>query len=289
MKVTNHTDAESFLRDTRVHLEADEVANGLMLGICERILQDHEYSKETPCLKTVADDEGLATAAVMTPPHKLIVYHHHGDMHEGAGALIETLLSEGWAVPGVMGPSEVSQKFAERWTEITEQRHELEDQLRLLELREVRRPVPDQGGLRQATEADTDLAAQWRYEFHREIFGETDQEEMREATVGRIESGDVYLWEDGRPVSMAMKTRPTKRGITVGLVYTPPELRSRGYATACVGELSRKLLQEDWEFCTLFVDVTNLPALRAYEKVGYTPVCDYGTYTFLTEEFSAEG
>jgi predicted GNAT family acetyltransferase len=282
MKVNSHASAESFLSDTRVHLEADEIANGLMLGICDRILKGTEYTQETPCLKTVNDD-GLVMAAVMTPPHNLIVYSHQGDLYRGAGVLIESLVGEGWIVPGVLGPSEVSQTFAERWTELTGQGHTHEVRLRLLELREMERPVPDQGSLRQAAEADIDLAALWRYEFHREIFGETDQEEMREATVGRIKAGDIYLWEDGRPVSMAMKTRPTRKGISVGLVYTPEELRSRGYATACVGELSRKLLQQGWEFCALFVDVTNVPALRTYEKVGYRPVCDYDEYVFSDE------
>jgi predicted GNAT family acetyltransferase len=77
-----------------------------------------------------------------------------------------------------------------------------------------------------------------------------------------------------------MKTRPTRRGVSVSYVYTPPELRGKGYATACVAELSRQLLQSGWEFCTLFVDVANLPACRAYQKIGYSLVCAYEEYHF---------
>jgi hypothetical protein len=69
----------------------------------------------------------------------------------------------------------------------------------------------------------------------------------------------------------------------VGLVYTPPELRRRGYASACVGELSRKLLESGWEFCALFVDLANVTAMHVYERIGYAPVCDYDEYVLLEE------
>jgi predicted GNAT family acetyltransferase len=152
------------------------------------------------------------------------------------------------------------------------------------ELREVESPVPERGQLRLATERDVELVAEWRQEFHRGIFGEADQEESIQAARLRVGDGDVYLWVDGQPVSMAMKTRPTKNGVSVTLVYTPPALRGRGYATACVGELSRLLLASGWAFCALFADVTNVPANRVYQRVGYRPVCDYDKYAFLEEE-----
>ena len=77
-----------------------------------------------------------------------------------------------------------------------------------------------------------------------------------------------------------MKTRPTRHGISVSLVYTPPELRGRGYATACVGELSRKLLGAGREFCALFADLANPISNHIYERIGYRPVCDYEEYRF---------
>ena len=74
--------------------------------------------------------------------------------------------------------------------------------------------------------------------------------------------------------------------ITVGgtqstfLVYTPPALRGRGYATACVGALSRLLLDAGWALCALFADVANLAANRVYERVGYRPVCEVDEILF---------
>jgi predicted GNAT family acetyltransferase len=127
------------------------------------------------------------------------------------------------------------------------------------------------------------LVARWWYGFYLEIFGEADQEEADRGARLRIAEGDIYLWEDEQPVSVAMKTRPTRNGVSVGLVYTPPELRQRGYATACVGELSRMLLESGWEFCALFVNLANAAASRVYQKIGYRPVCDYDEYAFSEE------
>jgi predicted GNAT family acetyltransferase len=284
MQIRTYTHAEAFLETTQAALEASEAANSLMLGICERLARHPERFETVACLKTVEDEHGLVLAAMMTPPHNLVVYGHQGDLDRGTRILIEALLAQGWYVPGVLGPSDVATRVAQRWAGGTGRTCRLKGRQRVYELREVESPVPERGGLRLATEGDVELVAQWRHEFHRGIFGEADQEESIQGARSRIGNGDVYLWVDGQPVSMAMKTRPTQNGISVTLVYTPPALRGRGYATACVGELSRLLLASGWTFCALFADVANAPANRVYQRIGYRPVCDYDEYTFLGEE-----
>ena len=281
MKVRTTSDAGSFLRDVQGPLESNEAANSLMLGICGQLIRHPERFKAAPYLGTVEDGQGLIVAALMTPPHKLVVYGHQGDLDGGARALVNDLVDEGWQVPGVLGPSEFAGRVAERWTEVTGRECSLECRQRVYEVRDVISPVPERGYLRPATEADLELVAQGWYEFHQEIFGEAGREESDRAARSRIETGDIYLWEDGAPVSIAMKTRPTNHGISVSLVYTPPELRGRGYATACVGELSRTLLEAGWEFCALFADLSNAISNHVYQKIGYRPVCDYDEYAFL--------
>jgi hypothetical protein len=163
-------------------------------------------------------------------------------------------------------------------------RYAVERRQRVHELREVKSAVPARGRLRPATPADEELVSAWRYAFDVALFGEADREEARRATQRAIESGNVYLWEDEGPASVAMKTRPTRDGIGVSFVYTPPELRGRGYATACVGELSRQLLASGWEYCALFADFSNAAANRVYRRIGYQPICDYHEYVFLDRE-----
>jgi len=280
MKVNTYIDAEMFLRNTYIELESNEAANSLMLGICGQLIHHPERVKAAQCLKIVEDENSLILAAIMTPPHKLVVYGHQGDLDSGTRILVKELVSEGWAIPGVLGPSEVAKSIAERWAEVTRRGYGLERRQRVYELKEVITSTPERGKLRLATEADIELVAQWRYQFNMEIFGEVNQEETEQAARLRIEGKDIYLWEDGQPVSIAMKTRPTRKGISVSSVYTPPELRRRGYATACVGELSRMLLESGWEFCSLFADLSNATSNHIYQRIGYKPVCDYDEYVF---------
>ncbi len=280
MEVKTYTDAQTLLRGVWTELELHEAANSLMLGILGQLVRHPERAKIAPCLKTVHDEKDLVLAAIMTPPKKLVVYGHQGDQDGGMRLLVEELICSSWSVPGVLGPAEAAKGFARRWAERTGREVLLERRQRVYELRQVISPAPKLGRLRQATEADAGLVTRWWVEFYREVFGGVDQEEANQAVSFRIGEGDMYLWEDGQPVSMAMKTRPTRNGISVSLVYTPPELRGRGYASACVGELSRTLLEAGWEYCALFTDLANPTSNSIYQRIGYRPVCDYDEYKF---------
>ncbi len=112
------------------------------------------------------------------------------------------------------------------------------------------------------------------------MMGSADPEECKKTAAYKLADGDIFIWGAGEPVSMACKTRPTKRGISVGMVYTPPELRRRGFATACVGELSRLLLREGWAYCTLYADLANPVSNGIYQKIGYRPIGDFEEYGF---------
>jgi hypothetical protein len=278
MRVVTHADAKSFLSVTQAALEMQEVANSLMLGVCMRMAQYPERIKTPPCLKTVEDQQGLVLAGMMTPPYKLVVFGHRGDWAEGARCLIESVLADGWTAPGVMGPADIAPIVVVRWAVVTGQNYTLHKQLRVFELRQVVTLVPARGRLRTAVEADQELVSRWWYEFNEQIFGRANAEDSENSARLHIAQQDLYLWDDPAPVSMAMTTRPTRHGISISEVYTPPELRRRGYATACVGELSRKMLREGWQFCSLFANCANPAANAVYEKIGYRPVGDYNEY-----------
>lgn len=92
MKVETYTDAGSFLSHTQAELESNEAANGLILGVCGRLVRHPERFEAAPCLKTVEDGNGLVLAAMMTPPHKLVVYGHQGDLEGAARVLVRDLI-----------------------------------------------------------------------------------------------------------------------------------------------------------------------------------------------------
>ena len=281
MRVRTYTEPELLLRNTQAELESNEAANSLMLGICGQLIHHPERFDSDPCLKTVEDERGLMLAAIMTPPHKLVVYAHRGNLDHNASVLADDLLGDGWRLPGVLGPSKAARAVAARWAEAAGKGFDLERRQSVYELREIPRQVPGPGKLRQATEQDTELVARWWCGFHAVVFGLAEREGELRAATDRLQAGDIYLYEVHRPVSIAMKTRPTRNGISIGLVYTPPELRGRGYATACVGSLSQLLLETGWRYCALFVDEANQAAKRIYQKIGYRPNCEYDEYVFV--------
>lgn len=283
MRIRTYGDAEAFLSDTQEVLELTEAANSLILGVSGRLARHPEQIEAAPYLGAVEDENGLVLAAMMTPPHNLVVVGHQGDLQTAAGMLVGDLTVGRWVVPGVLGPGEVAQEVARSWTKTTGGQHRIRNRLRVYELRQVINRTPARGRLRMATESDVALVSQWRRAFQVEIHETANVEDIRRTTGSQIEQGNVFLWEDGRPVSMAGKTRPTRRGISIGPVYTPPEFRRRGYAEACVGELSRLLLWEGWEFCALFAEIANPTANRLYLRIGYHPVCDYDQISFLGE------
>jgi ribosomal protein S18 acetylase RimI-like enzyme len=281
MRVAAHADAQSFLRNAQTALESSEAVNSLMLGICGQLIDRPGWYEEVPCLRTVHAGDHLVLAALMTPPHNLIVSGFAADLDAPIAALVVRLLDEGWMVPGVLGPSDAAGAMTAAWGRMSGREFELRRRQQLYEARSVLTPIPERGRLRPATEEDAPVVSRWWYEFNVSIFGEADEAVAAGRARRRMESGDVFLWDDEGPVSLAIKTRPTRRGISVSMVYTPPQLRGRGYATACVGELSRLLLDEGREFCSLFADANNTDAVAVYRKIGYAPVCDFDEYEFL--------
>jgi len=262
MHVTTYPDAAAFLQQTQPALEAGGAADSLMLGMCLRLTRYPERIETPPCFKTVSDDQGLVLAAVMTPPFQVVVSGPRGDLDAAARVLAAELLAERWHVPGVQGPAEVAALVAARLAEASGRRPRLERREHLYELRAVCIPVPAHGRLRVAGEPDAALIARWWYGSSHAAFGQADAAESDRVARRCIADGDVYVWDVGRPVSQAVKTGPTPRGISIGRVYTPPEERGRGYATACVGELSRLLLAQGRDYCTLFVEAANIAAQR---------------------------
>lgn len=79
---------------------------------------------------------------------------------------------------------------------------------------------------------------------------------------------------DGRPVSLAGIVRRTRNAAAIAIVYTPPELRGRGYAGSVTAAVVEKIYAEDRRIACLYVDLRNPAATRCYAKIGFKPVCE---------------
>ncbi len=284
MVITTYRQASDFLARARAELERNEVLNGLPLGITLHLQKFPERIEIQPYLATVEDEGKLLVAAVMTPPFRLIVTSNQVDAFgEAPSLLIHNLLEHGWPVPGVLGPSSLSDLFAQTWTSLTGEVAHLRTHERLFELTQVIAPRPGPGELRIATPDETTLVVRWIKSFQEEALHTSlsDEEALAWARRG-IGNGEVYLWvlSDGAIVSMLATTRPVSRVISIASVYTPPELRGQGYASRSVAALSQHLLDSGWQRCSLFTDLSNPTSNSIYQRVGYRPVRDFNEYEF---------
>jgi predicted GNAT family acetyltransferase len=285
--VTTYPNAVEFLWQTQEILERNEAANNLMLGLSLRMSHFLPLAQHSPYFATVTDNHDLLLAAVMSPPRSLILYTELADWSEALDLLIQELEVQQWPIPSVTGPPLLSQAFAAAWAGCKGTTHRLKMRNRLYELRKVNPIPPVPGRLRLATIKDLELITQWVFAFQNEALERGDLAESREVARYKINDQDLYLWQDGQPVSVAGQSRPTTNGICISLVYTPPELRGRGYATACVASLSQLLLDSGRKFCVLFTDLANPTSNHIYQTIGYRPLCDFTEYIFDIKDVSS--
>ena len=276
--------------DSRIVLrirEGAEVSAGndtasLILGISQRVRDHPERVKIPPFFFTVNSNAArLELAAIMTPPHNLILHCAESCDAAALDLLAEELTAQGWNVPGVFGALPHSAQFASLWSQRTGRNKYLHMRERIYELRKVIPPRPENGHLRLAQAPDLPLLAEWTRAFSLEALGEDMEiDEAREMTGTRIDDRQLYVWDAGGPVSMAAANRPTRHGISISLVYTPPEQRGHGYASNCVAALSQRMLESGYQFCTLFTNLANPTSNDIYQQIGYRPIADFNEYRF---------
>jgi uncharacterized protein len=281
MEVTRYESIPAFYDEVESFLLDQEDRAGIMLGNSLRF-RDKEWQEEKPFLATVKRNGEILLAAMLIPPYALLLLEKvEADGVAAVPSLIEYLVKEDFAIHKIMSPKAVGEAFAREWTNANQLKEKVLMDLRLYMLRSVIPPAARPGKLRQAAKEDLAFLPEWIVGMTEETNQLLPYGEAEEYAKQRVESGFLFIWEEeGRAVSMASKTRPNVKGVSVNLVYTPKELRGKGYASSCVAALSEHLLNEGYEFCTLYTDLANPTSNKIYQNIGYEPVCDYIEYKF---------
>jgi predicted GNAT family acetyltransferase len=281
MDVIRFASVAEYLRSAGPFLEAREAEHNLIFGICSQIVEDPSlYS--TPYLAAVVDGDRVVGAALRTPPWRLVLSVFDADAAAVAEAFAADLAGE--SLPGMVGPTTSTQAFASAWAARTGSKPELTRHERSFRLRHVIPPRPASGHMQRAALENRAVLAAWSRAFEEEAHTGAPNPTDHEAVADRWIRGigrTAWLWVDeGRPVSLAGVGGLTPHGIRVGPVYTPPELRGRGYASNLVAEASQLQLDGGRTFVFLFTDLANPTANRIYQSIGYEPVIDIDEYTF---------
>lgn len=270
LAVRRDANADAFARRTRDWLLEREAEHNVLLGLLPRLITgEHEYDHPI-YLASIETDGQVAGCAFRTPPYKLGVTRYP----RGGEDLLAADVAEVYdSLPAVLGREEDAVRFARAWADQTGASWTVGMRQRIYQLTALKEPARlASGSDRRANAGERPVLVDWLAAFARES-GISGPDPGIQAEV-LMRNGDLWVWDDDGPVAMAASAGHTPNGTRVGYVYTPPDLRGHGYATALVAALSKRLLDEGRRYCMLYTNVENPISNGIYARLGYRPVVD---------------
>lgn len=195
----------------------------------------------------------------------------------------------GRKLAGFVGPrSQVEE--ARRTLKLDERKTALDSRERLyeLDLDELKIPRDLATGriaCRHPRKDELDLLTRWRIDYSIDTLGVSEGPELAascRAEVARLDDeGSQWVGDDGGgPVSYSAFNARLPDVVQVGGVWTPPELRGRGYGRAVVAGSLVDAGSQGVRRAVLFTDEKNRAARAAYEALGFRVVGDYALVIF---------
>lgn len=274
-------DPAAFLAAAEEVLAADPVVSTVVTTVAARAAVSAEPARPEDWY-VVARDRGAVVGAGMRTARGVRRPAYLLPMPDEAAELVaRTLHARGEELAGVNGALTPVRACAEETSRLTGAAVVEDLHARLFEATEVVPARPTSGTLRMAVPDDLDLAAEWFGRFHDEADAQAGRTSTpaqtldRDDVADRIATGCVWLWEDpvGTPVSLTGVNLPSFGVSRIGPVFTPPEHRCRGYASASVAQAAQAVLDAGDRIC-LFTDQANPTSNRVYQALGFRPLVD---------------
>ncbi len=234
----------------------------------------------------------------------VVAHYWNGNLVLQAPAHLHSLWQEAVrasrrAIQGLIGPS-VQVEPAKAALQIDESVVQMDETENLysLQLTDLLVPEPLQSGSlqgRRAERRDMAYLTEWTVAYSVEALGDEDTpalaERVRESVRQTIAERNTWVLEAAdRPVACSSFNTAIQEAVQVGGVYTPPELRRRGYGRAAVAASLLDARAEGATAAILFTGVNNLAARKAYTALGFQHVGDYRLVLLHTPlEVSPEG
>lgn len=276
VKFVLHPSPRTFLDRALAWLLESEAEHTLVLGLALSRASGEVADDPPAWFGTVEEGDRVVGAVFRTPPHLLGVTALPGDgarrVAEAAAAAFDTL-------PGVVGEPAAVREVARLWAEDHPVVIRPDMEMAIHELTRLQMPRLPAGRAREGTLDDLPLLTRWVEAFEEDtgIFSTGAEALTREL----LRSGAVSLWEvGGDPVSMAATSGATPNAVRVSYVYTPPDLRGRGYAAAVTAHVTRQILDTGYPSAVLYTDRDDPVPNHIYRKLGYRRVASAVTVRF---------
>ncbi len=284
MLINSFVDPFKFYDQIRNFLMKHEAENNLIFAILNAI-KVGRY-KENNLMISVEERNKPLLAAVMTPPHNLLL--SYTQIMNSIDQLINFLVENENKIPGILAFKKAAKKATKLWSRKKNISYKLGMNERIYKLEEVDYKYLGPHDFKAVDLTYENLILKWIKLFREEALPNEKfeiDEEYRKITRQRIEENRYFiLFDNNQPVSMVHKAGKTPNGNLINQVFTPSNLRRRGYATEAVAKISKLLLDEGNRFCFLFTDLSNPTSNKIYQNVGYRPIIDMDQYEFLVDK-----
>jgi len=198
MNLARFASAPDFRARAEPFLVEREVYHNLILGLAAALTVNPNLYPSQPYFAVVEEAGNVVAAAVMTPPHRLVLSLN--DSREALTLIARDVREFRPDTPGVVAPVPVGLHFAEIWRDLTGQPFHKGMAERLYKLEKVRHPSGVSGQMRRAAESDRALLLEWVRAFQLEALGEADDSDVERVVHNMVtlppDYRGVYLWED---------------------------------------------------------------------------------------------
>ncbi|MDD8001711.1 GNAT family N-acetyltransferase [Bacillus cereus] len=258
----------NFKKEVIPFLEKNEQENNLILGVLQMVQQ--------PIFMGVAkQEEEVAVVFLQTEEKKQIIVAISEVMGVDIKELAKELTKVYPDIPGLIGNKKVVQRLAEEIAVLENKKMNVVMEQGVYALQQVKKKWTEEGIFREINSDELPVIEKWIYQFCEDVNLPTTKEEAEQTAHTLITNHRLFGLEiDGKLVSVAAKTRPTKNNITVNFVYTPKEERKKGYASNCVAALSQRMLDEGYKTTTLYTDLANPTSNKIYQEIGYEQIAE---------------
>ena len=217
IEIRSHNHASELISLSGTYLEQHESENNLPIGLAYKLSEaPHYYGSKSPLLLSILEDERVVGVAIMTPPRRIILSKVDTEVLVAMRQLIHHLRRINTRIPGVVGPAVEAQAFSDCWLEdMPGVSSRIARRMRVFEARKVTNVSLSPGNLRLARMDDQRLMAKWITNFSEEIREPVDLENAKSHAERSIKRQELYIWDNGEPVSIAKESRPTRNGTTI--------------------------------------------------------------------------
>ncbi len=276
MKFVKYESKKDFLNENLEILLKEEYKNELMLGI---VLEHNDEKVNNWFLGRIENNNEVKMVFLADDDKQgLLFYCPTGDISkEEIEFFVDNIVNLNINLDQVFGDKKFSSIIAESYVEKSKkiiiensiiytlalkklkQEHVLEENEKLIKL--------------NFENSDMGKMSQIVKDIHTDISGVeacSDEEALRIANI-YLKKG-LYILTDNSEENVfchAVTVRKQINGCTIGAVISPKEFRGKGYGKKCIYALSKRLLEEGYNYITLHVLSTNEAAKSVYEKVGF--------------------